>query len=723
MTGNEAEENKQDIRAEKERILEAIFVITHSVLDRHSHYEVIPEGLAEIGKAIQADRVYYWENKTDEKSGLQLTSQVFEWCRPGVSQQIDNHSLRDLPFDIVFDFLEPLKRGLEQSIIVSELEQSFSQKLLVGQEILSLLALPVTVNGDFWGFVGFDDCNEEKKWSELEISLLKSFVAILSKSIERNLLEESLVRTKHEAEAASQAKSHFLSNISHELRTPLNAIMVYADLLKESKIYNSYNEHIDQISSSAELLLALINNLLDFSKLESGKSEISRRMFYLHDIVNAAVEQSKAAAKSKMIQIDCLIDDSIPEALCGDSLKISQILLNLLDNAIKFTPMGKIELTASLAEENSNCLTIQFSVADSGIGMTSEQAENIFEPFRQASPEISANYGGTGLGLSICKNLVELHGGEIWLSSQPGDGTTVSFTAVFCKSCADKDPSVPPVIGDSKSDETPSAAVRQTSATTAAGSLSGLRILAVEDNEINRRVLQALLADTGAILNSAASGTEALEQANARHFDLILMDIVLPDVDGYEVTRSLRRSPRYSTVPIIAVTAGEPDLEKRNCKKNQIDALISKPLRKTELLSIIQACLDNCPRCSLVHKLISADTEYLEALERFSYDWSFYCELINQFYRDHSDLIEFLSDQTADEITDEKQILHRIHSLKGAASELGANLIAADAGKLETIIKQEGLSAYRQALNNRFPDFRKRLQKLIEAAEFCLLKM
>ncbi len=722
MTDNQDTLDKLEKSAEKERILEAIFVITQSVLDRHSHYEVIPDGLAEIGKAIQADRVYYWENRTEETSGTQLTSQVFEWCRPGASQQIDNHNLRDLPFDIVFDFLEPLKRGVEQSIIVSELEPSFSQKLLVEQEILSLLVLPVMVNGIFWGFVGFDDCGSEKYWSDLEISLLKSFVSILAKSIERNLLEESLIRTKHEAEAASRAKSHFLSNISHELRTPLNAIMVYTDMLKEANIYSQYSGQIDQIGNSAELLLALINNLLDFSKLESGKAELSRRKFYLRDIVRLAVEQSKAAAMTKDITIDCSIDDLIPEALCGDSLKISQILLNLLDNAIKFTPIGQIELTASMVEDNDKNLTVQFSVSDTGIGMTSDQAENIFEPFRQASPEISSNYGGTGLGLAICKNLAELHGGEIWLTSQPGEGTTVSFTAVFCKTCANNEQSSWPARRESNTDDRDT----QGNTTVDANSkniLKGIKIIAVEDNQINRRVLETLLADTGAALTLASSGAEALEIAASSQFDLVLMDIVLPEIDGYETTRRLRKLSDYSVVPVIAVTAGEPGIEKQKCRKNQIDALISKPLRKSELVSQIVTCLNGSLRQSLVGKLIEADTNYLEALDRFSQDWQFYCELLSQFHHDYVNLLDFIKSELNKPDANREKLRRRLHSLKGAASELGAVSIANDAGMLESILKMEDINSFGKRFEEESSDFRQRLQKLLEAAEFCLLEM
>lgn len=722
MSDNKETLDKLEKYAEKERILEAIFIITQSVLDRHSHYEVIPDGLAEIGKAIQADRVYYWENRTDEASGAQLTSQVFEWCRPGVSQQIDNHNLRDLPFDIVFDFLEPLKRGVEQSIIVSELEPSFSQKLLVEQEILSLLVLPVIVNGIFWGFVGFDDCGHERIWSDLEISLLKSFVSILAKSIERNLLEESLIRTKHEAEDASRAKSHFLSNISHELRTPLNAIMVYTEMLKSTEIYSEYSGQINQIGNSAELLLALINNLLDFSKLESGKAELSRRKFYLRDIVRLAVEQSRAAAMTKDISIDCAIDELIPEAMCGDSLKISQILLNLLDNAIKFTPIGHIELTASMVEDNDKDFTVQFSVADNGIGMTGDQAENVFEPFRQASPEISSSYGGTGLGLAICKNLAELHGGEIWLTSQPGEGTTVSFTAVFCKTCANNEQAVCP---SKRNDEQNVGDIINIMPTEAnfINALQDIKILAVEDNDINRRVLEALLADTGAKLTIASSGPEALKLASSSQFDLILMDIVLPEIDGYETTRRLRKLPEYSIIPVIAVTAGEPGIEKQKCRRNQIDALISKPLRKDELVSKVITCLNGSPRQSLIKKLIEADTSYLDALDRFSHDWQFYCELLSQFHFDYSDLIGFITSELNNPNIRREMLQRKLHSLKGAASELGAASIASEAGMLESILKIEDINSFAQRFKNESSAFRHRLQKLLEAAEFCLLEM
>ena len=201
------------------------------------------------------------------------------------------------------------------------------------------------------------------------------------------------------------------------------------------------------------------------------------------------------------------------------------------------------------------------------------------------------------------------------------------------------------------------------------------------------------------------------------------MDIVLPEIDGYETTRRLRKLPDYSVVPVIAVTAGEPGIEKQKCRRNQIDALISKPLRKNELVSKVITCLNGSPRQSLVKKLIEADTNYLDALDRFSYDWHFYCELLSQFHHDYSNLIGFISSELSNPDMRRENLQRKLHSLKGAASELGAGFIASEAGKLESILKIEDINSFAQRFEDESSVFRQRLLKLLEAAEFCLLEM
>jgi PAS domain S-box-containing protein len=895
---------------QKERILESIFAITQSVLDKHSHYEVIPTGLAQLGEVTLVDRVYYWENNIDAGSGQWLTSQIFEWCGPGVSQQIDNSGLQNLPFDLVFDFLEPLKSGLEQNVIVSDLTPSKSRQLLEEQEIVSLLALPVMVNDQFWGFVGFDDCSHVRFWSEIEISLLKSYVSILAKAIERNLLEnnlirtrqnfmnffdsvndlctivstqgiyihvnnvalnklnysyeeiigkpytymynsirhvavkqqvkrmsskssgvfsipvadrsgreyivetryvlgewndqpawfcltkdlseirkseekfsrafhaggammiisrqvddviidvncvaaltlgykhsqmcgrklktigidlsrlqtetetvrqqeiqitdargnlrtgicdvqpieilntncylttitditerkvmeEELLRTRHAAEAASRAKSNFLSSVSHELRTPLNAIIAYAELIKTGAAdTNDNREYAAQMADSAELLLNLINDLLDFSRMEAGRSELNFRAFTLRPTVDQAMKQIRAVALNKQIKLSIDIADDIPETIVGDSLKIQQILINLLNNAIKFTEQGSVGVTVRLLRRESSKITLQFTVRDTGIGMSDSQMSHIFEPFQQAGPEISARYGGTGLGLSISRNLAEQHGGTIWLESSPGQGTTISFTAVF------DEPDINKIEKSELTAETHTLATEfiskqsQLETATIANSiclkLDGIRVLAVDDNTINQKVISALLANTGITLDITSSGREALTAAAQKQYDLILMDIIMPEMDGYKTSRKLREIQGYSHTPIIAVTADQVEPDSNKFRQSGLCSWIAKPLHRDKLLEKMISCLQR----SLPRRLEAAGINYQRSIERFGQDFEFYSELLEHFIDDYRTLPEEINKYSTDRNSANmipEDFLRRIHSLKGSAGELGAD--------------------------------------------------
>lgn len=399
------------------------------------------------------------------------------------------------------------------------------------------------------------------------VMMLRRRVSGQTRLIEQKLLEVEKLKAK--AEAASDAKSQFLANMSHEIRTPMNGILGMTELAMQAESAEEQRECLSTIRSSGDSLLSILNDLLDLSKIEAGKFEIGRAPFSLRELVKESGKVFAFRIKEKGLHFESSVAESLPDLLMGDALRLRQILLNLLGNAVKFTQEGTIALTAA-GERDGDKVQLRLAVRDSVIGITPERQSRIFDAFHQADESIAQKYGGTGLGLSICLKLVTLMGGVIEVASELGKGSTFSVVVPLLVL-----PEEPRNLGES-------CVVPQTV-------VAPLSILVAEDNPVNQKVAARLLEKQGHRVTIAENGKIALEEFQRGSFDLILMDIQMPEMDGLEAASNIRRieQTRKTRIPIIAMTAQTMTGDRDNCFAAGMDGFVSKPIRLPELWTAI----------------------------------------------------------------------------------------------------------------------------------------
>ncbi len=379
-----------------------------------------------------------------------------------------------------------------------------------------------------------------------------------------HLITEQLIKTKEEAETSNRYKSEFLANMSHEIRTPIGFITGLCYMIKDTGLDDRQSDYVDKIQKSAKTLLSIVNDILDFSKIEAGKLTIDPQSVNLHELLASVIESFGAAAQEKNINLNLQISPDIPEALETDPLRLNQIFTNLVNNAIKFTREGSVTLEANCLDKKSKSVELEIIVRDTGIGMTKDQQARIFKAFSQADTFISKQFGGTGLGLVISRDLLKLLGGNISVKSEQGKGT--EFIVNLELPYADAT--------DEKKENTASADMTETSIMDSSQGhdfqiLPDAKVLLVEDNQINIMIAQSLLEKIKIVPEIALNGQDALEKIQEKDFDLILMDIQMPVIDGYTATRKIRAltEEKYKKIPIIAMTA--------NAMKQDIDMAFS----------------------------------------------------------------------------------------------------------------------------------------------------
>jgi len=431
------------------------------------------------------------------------------------------------------------------------------------------LAAPVVVRAP-WREI--DALARAQESMRVELLGATSRLAEANQRLELRVRERTrqLAEAKERAEAATRAKADFLANMSHEIRTPMNAVIGMIELALLTDAVDRQRGYLHKAKVAAASLLVILNDILDFSKIEAGKLDLEARAFRLDEVLEKLTSLVGVRAQEKGLELVRDTAADVPPVLVGDSLRLEQVLVNLCSNAVKFTTAGKVVLvvTVKTPVDADGHVTLRFSVRDTGIGMTAQQVASLFQPFNQLDASTTRQYGGTGLGLAICKRLVDLMGGEIGASSQPGVGSDFHFSAVFGVAA--------------------SAPAQPVAARAAPVNLQGRRVLLVEDNEFNQIVAEELLSTSaGMQVTLARNGQEALDRLPTQPFDAVLMDVQMPVMDGYQATAAIRRQAQHASLPIIAMTAHAMAGDRDKCLAAGMNDHVSKPFEPLALFAVL----------------------------------------------------------------------------------------------------------------------------------------
>ncbi|MFC1606461.1 response regulator [Candidatus Latescibacterota bacterium] len=845
ITSRKRAEVEQARRLRAER---ALSTISQTLLSASTEAGTLEVALGQLVVAAQVDRVHVFKNYTNEASELH-TSLYLEACSPGIEPVSGSGTLMDGTYS------GPLSRWremLEQGRPIMGTIDDFTeeeQQFMLPLNTLSSLVLPLQVKSEWFGFVGFDDTFLRRDWTSSDVALLGTTADIIGAFLARQQDEEELVLARDNAEQATKAKSEFLANMSHEIRTPMNAIIGMSHLALKTDLTPKQHDYLRKVDMSAKSLLGLINDILDFSKIEAGKLDMENIEFDLSDtLVNVGNMITVKAMEKDGLEVLFHIDNDVPNSLVGDSLRLGQVLVNLGNNAVKFTEKGEIVLTSKLLERSDDDVTLRFSIRDSGIGMTEEQKNKLFKAFSQADTSTSRKYGGTGLGLTISKRLVNMMGGDIWVESEPGVGSEFIFTvklgigegketiplmltddllklpilivddsstarqilsemlesmgfvadvassgsdglSMVMKAQKDRpygiilmdwkmagmdgietsrriidmfDPEDRPKIilvtaySQEEAQEevdsvgmdgllikpvTPSDlfdAIMEAFGKKAAGRIRasrkddaamrmkafrGSKLLLVEDNEINQQVAQEILEDAGFNVTIANNGLEGVEAVKAAEYAAVLMDIQMPEMDGYEATHEIRKDGRFDKLPILAMTANAMTGDREKALEAGMNDHVAKPIDPEKLFSALERWVEpgerDIPDTDVVESMTPvADAEDIPdidgididaGLKRVAGNKKLYRKILEKFRDNYTNSTSEI--KAAYEAGDMELAQRLAHTLKGVSGNIAALDLQEKATELDADLKEGGTDKFDALL----ADFDKSLITVIES--------
>jgi signal transduction histidine kinase/ActR/RegA family two-component response regulator len=524
--------------------------------------------------ALDVERVGVWVYSADRQV---LTCTALFDRGAGVHSSGVELAARDYPS--YFAALATEEVIAAQDACVDPRTAGFRDSYLVPLGIASMLDVPLRSAGRLGGVLCHEHRGQPRAWSSAEqffAMAVANLVSLAEEEGERRRAEEALQQAKEAAEAANQAKSEFLANMSHEIRTPMNGVLGMLELALGTRLSPEQRDYLQAARSSAEALLALLNDILDFSKIEAGKLDLDRHPFVLRTLMAETLRPLEMRARAKGLGLACRIEPGLPDALVGDAGRLRQVLVNLVGNALKFTEHGEVVVRTQAESTAEANLVLRFSVSDTGPGIPPHRLDAIFEPFTQADGSVTRRFGGTGLGLTISRRLVALMGGRLWVESTPEQGTTFHFTARVAEATGD-------ACGTGETD---------------ACSPRGKRVLVAEDNAVNQRVAAGLLQNMGHVVLVVADGRAALEALEREPFDLVLMDVQMPGMDGLQASQELRRREEGTgrRLPVIALTAHAMKGDRERCLAAGMDGYLSKPIQVEELRKVLERILGSTDR-------------------------------------------------------------------------------------------------------------------------------